>query len=215
MSRKSNRSACGLGRHCLNDLFHQTAIFPGTPSYVVCVTHPELFKRYKARVPEFAAQFIKRKFFDNCTKVVNSKNPFEFNIDANNAYISSYIDVFRRVWVCVSQKLYNLYMECGLLDPNHVIGAALEITCYFTRLVGCFCFSGEPYPKEKWQGKLLNKKWKDVRVYLRGKPLRAYTIILAKCPAAAGWTDGPIVSNSILSNFRIWVTQPFFPRARL
>jgi hypothetical protein len=120
--------------------------------------------------------------------------------------------VFRRVWVQVSQKLYNLYVEYGLLDPNHVIGEVLEITCHFAFLVGCFCFSGEPYPEEKWQGKLLTKKWQDVRVYLRGKPLRAYTIIRAKCPT--GWTDGPIVRISILY-FRIWVIQPFFPRARL
>jgi hypothetical protein len=85
-------------------------------------------------------------------------------------------------------------MKCGLLDPNHVIGEALEITCSFT--LSCFCFSGEPYPEDKWQGKLLTKQWKNVKVYLRGKPLRAYTIILAKCPA--GWTDGPMVSNSII-----------------
>jgi hypothetical protein len=190
LARKANLASCGLGRHTISDFLHQVRIFPGTPSYVICVKCPDLFDRLRAHLPSYMVQFADQNDFLRRTgTVVNSENPFAFNTDSNNNYISGWIDVFRRVKVKVFQEDYNAYLKEGLFDPDHTIGRFFQTRERMSNLL--ILISGEPYPRTKWEGKLLTANSCWVRVFYRGGKLRCYSIIRAKAPKY--WCDGPKV----------------------
>lgn len=88
----------GLGRHCANDVLHRLAIFPGTPSYVIC-EDDEKYNQLKQGIYNYLERFQRRAFIRDIVTTPNTLNPFEFNGNSNDKYISSYIDVFRRTSV--------------------------------------------------------------------------------------------------------------------
>lgn len=70
----------------------------------------------------------------------------------------------------MKKDLYDQYQSLGLLDPNHTIG--------------------ELYPSEKIQP--LKKSYKELPVFFCSAPLKAYTIICAKCP------DGYLIGTTMV-----------------
>lgn len=101
MARNVHGAFAGLGRHCINDLLYQAAIFPGTPSYVICLDLT-LYHRLKDMIFKYVAGFSSEKFLKGIVSVQNTRNPFAFNEKSNQKYLSSHIDVFRRTKVCLS-----------------------------------------------------------------------------------------------------------------
>lgn len=95
--RNSHRAFSGLGRHCANDLLYHLALHPGTPSYIICLDI-KLYVRFKNAIYIFLARFISpNAFLLRSATRPNTTNPFDFNKKSNDDYMSSYIDVFRRV----------------------------------------------------------------------------------------------------------------------
>lgn len=115
MARNTHGAFSGLGRHCINDLLYQAGIFPGTPSYVICLDL-SLYCRLKDLIYSYIARFSSQKFLKKIVSVQNTNNPFAFNETSNQNYISSYIDVFRRTKVC----FFDLIL---LLKTNELIGS--------------------------------------------------------------------------------------------
>lgn len=101
MARNVHGAFAGLGRHCINDLLYQAAIFPGTPSYVICL-NLTIYHHLKDMISRYIAGFSSQKFLKGVVSVQNTRNPFAFNEKSNQKYFSSYIDVFRRTKVCLS-----------------------------------------------------------------------------------------------------------------
>ncbi|KII83447.1 hypothetical protein PLICRDRAFT_119413 [Plicaturopsis crispa FD-325 SS-3] len=159
----------GLGRHTANDLLFRLAIFPSTPSHIICKDNT-LFAALKSGIAAYMDRFTSRSFLDDVSAVSNSPNPFAFNERSNDRYIQQYIDVFRRTKALVPSELYNSYMRQGLFDPDHIIG--------------------QPYPEGKWDQPLKGQfKW--MPVFFVQAPINAYTIIRAKRPST--WKDAPQV----------------------
>jgi len=121
-SRASNLGATGLGRHLIMDFFHWAAIFPGTPSYIICATDPEIYAHIRNVLPIFMARFASDDYYRIAGSVTNSKNPFAFNTKVNDLYISQYIDVFRRIKVEVGRELFHRFLKKGYLDKHHTMG---------------------------------------------------------------------------------------------
>jgi hypothetical protein len=194
---KSNPAGSGLGRHLIADFLHKVRIFPGTPSYVVCCTKPELFFHIRQELPAFMARFTTNEYHELVCSYRNSANPFAFNAVSNNNYIARYIDVFRRIKVWLKREDYNAYVMDGLLDKKHIIGNNYFLPSFLS-FVAQFS-TGEPYPQEKYKPQLLSDtpgKW--VRVVFRGAPLKTYTVIRAQCPKEEGWKDGPEACQNLI-----------------
>ena len=138
---KSNPASSGLGCHLIADFLHKVHIFPGTPSYVVCCTKPELFLCICQELPAFITT---DKYYELVCSYKNSANPFAFNAISNNNYIAGYIDVFRRIKVWFERENYNAYMMDGLLDKKHIIGNNYFLPSFLS-FVAQFS-TGELYP---------------------------------------------------------------------
>lgn len=191
MAKNAHNAFSGLGRHCINDLLHLAAIFPGTPSWVIC-KDPELFYHLKELIYTYIAQYSKSKFLKRVATTCNSRNPFEFNEKSNKEYISSHIHVFRRVKVRVEKELYNRYVNSGLLDPEHTIGE--KILFILAGIINSLA-TGEKYILKDQT--LLCSKGKSTwvnTIYFYGAPLKAYSIVAAKRPP--GWVGGERVRSN-------------------
>ncbi|KAG6847247.1 hypothetical protein H0H93_009287 [Arthromyces matolae] len=156
----------GFGRHLANDFLYLQAIYPGTPAYDICA-NDTIYSRLKAAIPPYMAQWRSPEYLSSCGGTANSTNPFAFNETANRNYSASHIHVFRRITVLVPADLVDSYARQGLLDPDHTIGEP-----YHGPFVPC----------------PTTKKW--LPVFYHGKPLEAYTIILAKPPSH--YHQGPV-----------------------
>jgi len=104
------------------DFFHWAAIFPGTPSYIICARNPEIYAHIRDVLPTFMARFDSKEFRHIAASVTNSENPYTFNTKANDLYISRYIDVFRRIKVEVERELFHHFLKKGYLDKHHTMG---------------------------------------------------------------------------------------------
>lgn len=52
-----------FGRHCANDFLFQMAIFPGTPSHIIC-SDDQLFQAFEDHIYQYLLQFTTREFFN-------------------------------------------------------------------------------------------------------------------------------------------------------
>ncbi|KAJ6494111.1 hypothetical protein C8R47DRAFT_1318939 [Mycena vitilis] len=111
----------GIGKHLANDLLYEVAIHPDTPSFYLC-SDDRLFGRLRAHLPVFMARWVSPEFLKACGGRTNSRNPFAFNTTSHRNFISGYVSVYRRTSVRMSRELYNLYLEEGLFDNEHIIG---------------------------------------------------------------------------------------------
>jgi len=68
-------------------------------------------------------------------------------------------------------------------------------------------FSGEPYSENKAQILIDRQAFKWVPVYLYGGKLRAYSIIVAKCPPAWGFGELEMVQMVMISSEIILLTN--------
>lgn len=180
----------GFGRHLANDFLYLQAIFPGTPSRIIC-RNDEVFKKFATNVESYLKSFTEEAFLDSVTSVANSDNPFAFNETSNTLYMQHHILVFCRTKVMVPRELYIKYCREGLLDPDHTIGTSSVHTLSSLFIFHFFYLSGDSYPADKANA-LIDKlddhqKYKWVHeVYLYSGKLRAYSIICAKWPSAWG-----------------------------
>ncbi|KAG6808766.1 hypothetical protein H0H92_002969 [Tricholoma furcatifolium] len=110
----------GFGRHRANDFLFWAGIFPIMPSALICQSN-SLYNHMKAQISLYLNTFETRDFHRFCINRPNTTNPFSFSPLADLNYMRHHIYVFRRVAVRMSADLYNIYMEQGLLDPNHTI----------------------------------------------------------------------------------------------
>ncbi|KAJ7149916.1 hypothetical protein C8R46DRAFT_1306347 [Mycena filopes] len=152
----------GIGKHLASDLLYEVAIHPDTPSFVLCSDNV-LYMRFRTNVPHFMARWTSPEFLKACGGRPNSLNPFAFNRTSDRNFIWSYVSVYRRTSVRVPRAIYNLYLQNGLFDPDHIIGT--------------------PYLKEFTP---ITTQWKEVpvRCFEASNGAR-YHIILAQVPR--GW----------------------------
>ncbi|PPQ97364.1 hypothetical protein CVT26_006596 [Gymnopilus dilepis] len=177
----SNSLNCfsGFGRHLANDFLHEYAIFPGTPSYIICSDESE-FIRFQNAIQEFLGRFRATEFLKEIASVPNHPNHFVFNEVSNRLYMHKYITVFRRQECKVTKEVFARLCSRGLLDPDHIIG--------------------EPYPEAKakqFMSLFRTKRFQRYQVYFFGGKLRAYSVILAKCPDEWGIPDKIPVERDI------------------
>ncbi|KAJ7178255.1 hypothetical protein C8R46DRAFT_1029740 [Mycena filopes] len=152
----------GIGKHLASDLLYEVAIHPDTPSFVLC-SNDVLYMRFRTYVPHFMARWTSPEFLKACGGRPNSLNPFAFNRTSDRNFIWSYVSVYRRTSVRVPRAIYNLYLQNGLFDPDHIIGT--------------------PYLKDFTP---ITTQWKEVpvRCFEASNGAR-YHIILAQVPR--GW----------------------------
>ncbi|RDB24436.1 hypothetical protein Hypma_008475 [Hypsizygus marmoreus] len=160
----SHRAFSGFGPHTANDFLYQIALFPGTPSYIICLDDRK-YTDFKVSLHTYMAQFYAPEFLSRVASVANDNNPFAFQGISNLTYTSSYTLVFRRTSVKVPRDLYNRYASLGLLDPEHIIGQP-----YLGRIDLC------------------KRTKRKATVYLVHGALKFYTIIRAETPD--GWDNG-------------------------
>lgn len=121
MASKKTNAFAGYGRHCINDFLFQLAIFPGTPSYIIC-RDEKRYQQFKTHLHEYMAQYSTEKFLNDAASIPHTGNPFTFNERSHRTYTSKYIDVFRRPSKRVPREIYNQHVRQGLLDTTHTIG---------------------------------------------------------------------------------------------
>lgn len=121
MASKKSDAFAGYGRHCINDFLYQLAIFPGTPSYIICRSE-ERYQEFKTHLHEYMTWYSTDEFLNDAASIPNTGNPFTFNERSHRTYTSRYIDVFRRASKRVPREIYNQHVRQGLLDKTHTIG---------------------------------------------------------------------------------------------
>lgn len=126
----------GFGRHTINDFLYLCMIFPGTPSYRICLDDT-IFAKLEVAIPKYMENWTSATYHSNCSGGVNTNNPFDYNYKAQKKYVQLHIQVFRRTCVKVPEKLYNEYLEAGLFDPDHTIGEFLSI--FYLYLTNFIC----------------------------------------------------------------------------
>jgi hypothetical protein len=119
----------GVGAQLGSDLLYRLGIHPFCPALTICQSDVQ-FNTLRDYLPVFMARWIAPKFLRECCSNPNSLNPFAFNYAADKKFISSSVDVFRRVEVRVPVELYNTYLQQGLLDEDHTIGTLFEFNLF-------------------------------------------------------------------------------------
>ncbi|PPQ78598.1 hypothetical protein CVT26_005316 [Gymnopilus dilepis] len=177
-----NRFLCfsGIGKYSANEILHELAIFPGTPSYFICCDNKR-YSDFKEGIRRYVQQFSTDEFLSRASSVPNTNNPLAFNEHLNTLYLRKYVKVYRRRMAVVPRELYNKYVKLGLLDPNHTIG--------------------QPYRYTESMLLPENRKWKYVPVLRYHKPLAAYTIIAAKIPEEWGAFPKPSYVMTDINEF--------------
>ncbi|RDB27826.1 hypothetical protein Hypma_002116 [Hypsizygus marmoreus] len=99
--RNSHRAFSGLGRHTANDLLFRLGLFPGMPCYVLCLDGTA-YRQFKAGIFAYLSEFRSPQFLKRVSSTPNSLNPFTFNDNSHEKYLSRHIDVFRRTKVRVT-----------------------------------------------------------------------------------------------------------------
>ncbi|PPQ98322.1 hypothetical protein CVT26_013631 [Gymnopilus dilepis] len=180
-----NRFLCfsGIGKYTANEILHELAIFPGTPSYFICCDDKR-YEDFKEGIERFVQQFSTKEYLARSSSVPNTANPLTFNEHLNVLYLRKYVKVYRRRRALVPRDLYNKYVALGLLDPNHTIGKSF-------------------YSRNPIKSMLLpeNRRWKYVPVLRYHKPLAAYTIITAKIPPEWGFFAEPSYVRTDINDF--------------
>ncbi|PPQ80053.1 hypothetical protein CVT26_011508 [Gymnopilus dilepis] len=174
-----NRFLCfsGIGKYTANEILHELAIFPGTPSYFICCDDKR-YEDFKEGIKCFVQQFSTKEYLARSSSVPNTANPLTFNEHLNVLYLRKYVKVYRRRRALVPRDLYNKQVFPQLkLDK------------------------GKPYICD--QSMLLpeNRKWKYVPVLRYHKPLAAYTIITAKIPPEWGFFAEPSYVRTDINDF--------------
>jgi hypothetical protein len=123
MCHNAGSAFAGIGRHMANDFLHLLGIFPGTPAWVICSDDGK-FLIFKAALISFMARWSSSEFLLKTAgnAISSNDNPFAFNETSNRNYMSSYLEVYKRVKAKVSGHVYNCLVRTGQLDPNHTIG---------------------------------------------------------------------------------------------
>jgi hypothetical protein len=114
----------GIGKHLTSDLLYELALYPSMPVSIICRSD-SLFSKLKVTIRHYMAQWLDPYFFESCTGVPSSSNPFEYNDKASRKYMQDRVLVFRKAEVCVPAALFNQYIREGLLDPEHTIGLSV------------------------------------------------------------------------------------------
>ncbi|KAJ7186588.1 hypothetical protein C8R46DRAFT_1024628 [Mycena filopes] len=168
----------GIGKHLASDLLYEVGIHPDTPSFVLCSDNV-LFMRFRTYLPHFMARWTSPEFLKACGGRPNSLNPFTFNRTSDRNFMWSYVSVYRRTSVRVPRAIYNLYLESGLFDPDHIIGA--QLCCTVTAVLNDS--AGTPYLKDFTP---ITAQWKEVPVRcFEASKGASYHIIRAQVPR--GW----------------------------
>ena len=115
----------GFGRHLSNDFLYEYPLHPATPSHII-TSDPAKFERLETLIFQYLNRFREKQFLKRVATVPNDDNPFCFNENSNNAYMTSYVTVFRRMKTNVKSSLYLEYCKQGLFDSNHVIGSSMR-----------------------------------------------------------------------------------------
>ncbi|EMD35792.1 hypothetical protein CERSUDRAFT_31134, partial [Gelatoporia subvermispora B] len=121
LSSDSKDVFSGFGEHLANDLLHLTAIWPGTPSSVICADDT-LYKEFKEHIASFMQEWHSPTFRKRVSSAANFSNPLAFNYCADANYVSQCMHVYQKQRVRVSQALYNRMLQLGLLETYHAIG---------------------------------------------------------------------------------------------
>ncbi|GLB34621.1 hypothetical protein LshimejAT787_0201860 [Lyophyllum shimeji] len=162
LALNSNRAFGGFGRHLANDFLYLLGEYPSTPAYVFCDSDL-LFDRLCQAIPQYMSIWSSPDFLQKCAGLPNSWNPFAFNAKSDKFYTSGYLYVFRKRRVRMPAYLYNLYLNRGLFDKDHIIGTP-------------YCKACEPCVG----------MYKDVDVRYLQEPVDAFTVITAQPPAEWG-----------------------------
>ena len=143
----NNRSKAfaGFGRHTANDLLYLSAIFPGTPAYIIC-QNSECYEKFKDLIYTYQSQFSDPEYHHLVSTSPNTDNPFAFNENSNRLYIERYIMVFWHTTAFVPNTLYDQYRIKDYLDPNHYWYDSSQ----FSFFLFCWWPSGQPYAPIKW-----------------------------------------------------------------
>ncbi|TEB37826.1 hypothetical protein FA13DRAFT_1867608 [Coprinellus micaceus] len=165
----------GFGRHLANDFLHVVKIPPLLSARTVCQSD-RMFDSIMDHIFVYMAQWSSDRFIKQCCTDVNSLNPFTFNASQERNYHSGYVYVHAKDMVRVTVDEYNGFVELGYLDPDHTIGAFYTFISSFT-LSQCEPLGGGYKFLKVHQYEEVGKK----------RPLRAFSVILAKFPKTDMW----------------------------
>lgn len=111
----------GFGEHTANDFCHYLAIHPLMPCKELCMDDA-LFARLRKRILDYNGIFHSDHYIRSVSGDCNDDNPFTFHFNANLAYLTTYVLVYRKATATMKIDLYTEFLQSGLLDPEHEIG---------------------------------------------------------------------------------------------
>lgn len=202
----------GFGRHLANDFLHVVKIPPLLSARTVCQSD-RMFESIMDHIFVYMAQWSSDRFIKQCCTDVNSSNPFTFNASQERNYHSGYVYVHAKDMIRVTVDEYNGFVELGYLDPDHTIGV-------FYAFISSFPLSqceplGQPYTVNPSslatrRSDLPGGGYKFLKVHQyeevgKKRPLRAFSVILAKFPKTDMWR--PSVRRSVFSVFHFLITS--------
>ena len=113
----------GFGKHLAIDFLHEQCLWPGMPPYALCASDA-LFRAFREGIPAYMRRWMSQEYWHDCLGCYNLDRPFAHNRTSDQRYLNKYVQVFRKAFATdMPAELYNTYVERGLLDPEHVVGA--------------------------------------------------------------------------------------------
>ncbi|KAI0681756.1 hypothetical protein BC835DRAFT_1425269 [Cytidiella melzeri] len=125
----------GSGKHTATDVLHEIGLLPYMPLAEV-VRSDEIFARFHDGLLAYTAKFKEKKYVERVACESNDPNPFAFHHGSNDAYIGSYVAVYRRQQVKVTKAVYNPYVSqgtpyCGNMKPVPDTGGSIWVYVYY------------------------------------------------------------------------------------
>ena len=124
----------GFGLRSACDALFAAGIWPLMPTWALCGLHATssgtpasaadvLFAHFAEVLRGYSAQWAAPGFLAGCAIGLNAKNPLAYHKTATEHFHNSYINVFQKRTVLVPSTLWVEYVNRGLLDGDHTIGA--------------------------------------------------------------------------------------------
>ena len=179
-----------FGRHTANDVLHLAAIWPLTPTWVICDDH-RLSEHLLETMLTYSLRWSSPQYNALIAAECNSNNPMAFHYNADDTFLSRFLEVYRKQTAKLDSALYDLNEARGNFDPDHTIGAltSIPVVPRHIQLINVLLSIGDLYASVSTSASgTFSWRFRPVVGLLRNNKFIAYTVIVASLPAS--W-DGP------------------------